>query len=269
MKREAYKAIIVEGAQREQSIIKNILSIYFRIDRFKIITLSAEQNIYMLWQRMKADFYETDVIEVVREYSKEARKLLEDYTREDFSDVFLFFDYDGHQKNLPEGANGEDVLKEMLETFDNETENGKLYVSYPMVEALRDFIPGQCEIFTKCIWHQNKLGDYKNRSGINNPYNAIKEYNFESWQDIIGVFAMRISCLFEKRETMTFEEYRHTITPLTVYEQQNKYIEQDKVFVLSGLPEFLLDYFKIDFWRKHVKFSKFRFKSCIKNAVIS
>lgn len=37
-----------------------------------------------------------------------------------------------------------DVINQMLESFDNETENGKLYISYPMVEALKDFEPGIC-----------------------------------------------------------------------------------------------------------------------------
>ena len=30
------------------------------------------------------------------------------------------------------------------QAIDNETENGKLYISYPMVEALRDYEPGKC-----------------------------------------------------------------------------------------------------------------------------
>ena len=30
-------------------------------------------------------------------------------------------------------------IKEMLQFFDNETENGMLYISYPMVEAIRHY----------------------------------------------------------------------------------------------------------------------------------
>lgn len=63
-------------------------------------------------------------------------------SREDFSEVYLFFDYDAHQTNLGKAVN-EDVIRQMLESFDNETENGKLYISYPMVEALRDYQSGE------------------------------------------------------------------------------------------------------------------------------
>ena len=38
----------------------------------------------------------------------------------------------------------EDSICQMLENFDNEKENGKLHISYPMVEALRDYKPGKC-----------------------------------------------------------------------------------------------------------------------------
>ena len=50
----------------------------------------------------------------------------------DFSQVFLFFDCDCHDSSA-----SDDKLKKMLDFFDNETENGKLYISYPMIEAIR------------------------------------------------------------------------------------------------------------------------------------
>lgn len=54
----------------------------------------------MLWQKLKEDEFETDVIEVVREYNETAKRKLEGYKRDDFMEVYLFFDYDGHQDNL-------------------------------------------------------------------------------------------------------------------------------------------------------------------------
>ncbi len=62
-----YKAFIVEGEVREPQIIDNILKVFFSHDSFKIITLPAEENIYMLWKKLKADDFDTDIIEVLRE----------------------------------------------------------------------------------------------------------------------------------------------------------------------------------------------------------
>ena len=138
-----YKAFIVEGAAREPQIIDNISKVFFSHGNFKIITLPAGENIYMLWKQLKADDFDTDIIEVLRENSDDISKQLDGLTRDDFSEVYLLFDYDTHQTNLGR-KDDVDAVAQMLESFDNETENGKLYISYPMVEALRDYKPGIC-----------------------------------------------------------------------------------------------------------------------------
>lgn len=162
---------------------------------FKIITLPAGQNIYMIWQKLKGDNFDTDIIEVLRENSPELEKMLIDLSRDDFSEIFLFFDYDGHQNNLPAEERLEDVLNEMLETFNNETENGKLYINYPMVEALRDFTPGICGNGGDCYCRIEQFGDYKHISAYRGIYTDFREYTFEVWRELVNVFVMRVSCL--------------------------------------------------------------------------
>lgn len=90
-----YKVFIVEGEAREPQIIDNISRIFFSHGNYTVITLPAGENIYMLWKQLKED---------------------------DFSEVYLFFDYDAHQANLGTSVN-EDIIYQMLESFDNETEN--------------------------------------------------------------------------------------------------------------------------------------------------
>ena len=85
-----YKAFIVEGEAREPLIIGNISKVFFGQGNFKIITLPAGQNIYMLWKRLKADDFDTDIIEVLREEHEELEKQLEGLNRGDFSEVYLF-----------------------------------------------------------------------------------------------------------------------------------------------------------------------------------
>ena len=68
-----YKAFIVEGEVREPLIIDNILKVFFSHGNFKILTLPAGENIYMLWKKMKADDFDTDIIEVLRESNDDCR----------------------------------------------------------------------------------------------------------------------------------------------------------------------------------------------------
>lgn len=247
-----YKAFIVEGEAREPLIIDNISKVFFSHANFKIITLPAGQNIYMLWKKLEKDDFDTDIIEVLREESNEVAKQLEGLERNDFSEVYLLFDYDGHQNNLGEEIDV-NVIEQMLESFDNETENGKLYISYPMVEALRDFEEGKCGNDEFCFVPINEIGDYKTRSAEHAFYPQFKEYNFLIWKEVIDVFAMRISCLISEENVIDYERYVEEITPFEIYKREEAEIKKQRVFVLSAFPEFLLDYFGIRLWKSCVK----------------
>lgn len=247
-----YKAFIVEGEAREPLIIENISKVFFTHGNFKIITLPAGQNIYMLWKKLKEDDFDTDIIEVLRENNERIKKQLAGLNRDDFSEVYLFFDYDVHQNNLGEESD-RDILDQMLESFNNETENGKLYINYPMVEALRDFEPGICGKENTCFVQISELGEYKTVSAARSVYPQFNVYNFEIWKEVIDVFSMRISCLMNQENTVSYEQYVETISPHKIQKQEEREIQKNRVFILSAFPEFLLDYFGIRLWRKCVK----------------
>ena len=252
-----YKAFIVEGEVREPQVIDNISKVFFTHGNFKIITLPAGENIYMLWKKLKADDFDTVIIEVLRESNKEIRKQLMGLSRDDFSEVYLFFDYDAHQTNLGKADDG-DVINEMLESFDNETENGKLYISYPMVEALRDFEPGICGQPNTCFVTIEDLVKYKNVSSARTFNPHFRDYDFNTWKEIIDIFAMRISCLLGQADVVSYEQYLVTASPYHIYICEENETVQSGVFILSAFPEFLVDYFGKKLWKTCVKHTRNR-----------
>lgn len=262
MKSKNYKAFIVEGQAREPQVIENLQKIHFNGSNFKIIVLPAGLNIYMLWKKLEDDDFDTDVIEILREDSRELKKALEGLTRDDFSEIFLFFDYDAHQDNLPNTVSGNDVLIKMLTNFDNETENGKLYISYPMVEALRDFQQGICGNDKDCCCNVDAFASYKQISAKHAEYPDFRKYTFEIWREALNVFAMRISCLYNKAGILKYDDYKANVSPIEVYRRQSSYILQEKIFIISAFPEFLLDYFPARFWNTCIKCSKRQAAGC-------
>lgn len=91
-------------------------------------------NIYSLYGKLKDDDGFLDIVEVIKEQHKEDKEL-QDLDRESVSQVFLFFDLDIHglAQSIEQSC---EQLDELLNFFDNETENGKLFLSYPMVEVV-------------------------------------------------------------------------------------------------------------------------------------
>lgn len=252
---KATKLFIVEGSDKDTRLIEALTKVFF-VGKFetKIITLPADQNIYMLYNILKSDDFETDIVEVLRDSVETASDKLQDISRDDIDEVFLFFDFDAHQNNLNLnfGKSNEEVLLEMISEFDNETENGKLYISYPMVEALYDFIESTCLPFSSCECCLSDFANYKTSAGKNNP-NASLHFIYTDWQKVLNVFGLRIQCLFNNSD-LDFKFYRQNVTVETIMKKQlERLSETDKIFVLSAFPEFILDYFKNDFWNSHIK----------------
>ena len=242
-KRKKKILFVVEGAGREIGIFNNLSNVFFSHNSDVIaIPIPAGMNIYMLYNVMEKDGFETDVVEVLREKVVIAKEILKPYKRDDFAEIYFFFDFDEHSNNLAEGDNIA-ALKKMLGVFDNETELGKLYISYPMVEALRDFKGGSCQTNTlSCFRARDDFSSYKADSSNDPKTNAIKAYDYPTWMDIVANYVYRGACLF-KISFLERDSFVEKISPLSIFESQMEiYSQNNEVFILSSLPEFLIDY---------------------------
>lgn len=245
-------AIIVEGAVREPMIFRNINREFFTFTEIEIVTLSANQNIYMLSQRLKKDDFDTDIIEVIREYDDRMRKKLDGYSRRSFQEIYLFFDFDAHTNNLNKQINMMEQLEEMMDIFDNETENGKLYISYPMIEALRDIPTNKMACFERCVLKNEECSTYKKNSSYNMRFNQFNKYEKKYWNSILQYYLFRLNCLFPDQNIKTIEDVK-SLTTFDIYRQQFEcFFNRELVFILSGIPQFILDYFESSFLNEYI-----------------
>lgn len=256
---------IVEGKSRDCRFVKEMTTCFFKGHySSKIICLPAAQNLYMLYQKLEEDDFETDVVEVLKETVKDARIELSNIKRQEISEVYLFFDFDVHQNNTSDAMPCDsEIMKKMLKFFDNETENGRLYISYPMVEALYDYRDGTCKAFSNCYVSLKSCSQYKNLSGENNP-KACQRMDIAHWHEILNVFSLRVQCLF-KKSTVDLNWYRETVSPESIYNAEREIFKRhNSIFVLSAFPEFLFDNFKEEFWNSMSKQKNKKFNYCRK-----
>jgi hypothetical protein len=95
-------------------------------------------NIDALYHEMIGLGDGADIVELLRDkYEGTQSNPFEGVSRSDqFSEVYLFFDYDFHDVNRPpQVLNGQ--LEYLLDYFGEETDHGKLYINYPMIESIR------------------------------------------------------------------------------------------------------------------------------------
>ena len=96
-----------------------------------------ECNIDALYHEMQAIGDYVDIVALLRaKYEGKPDNPFMNVSRSDeFSEIYLVFDYDFHDVSRSAETLNEQ-LRYLLDYFNEETDHGKLYVNYPMVEAL-------------------------------------------------------------------------------------------------------------------------------------
>ncbi len=122
---------VFEGGSAEPKVFDSIGKLFLSGEDFRIVRCG--HDLPTLYSRLKAngdDLFRTLPF-------KENGIVIPEGKRLDtlFSQIFLFFDYDFQNHMGLEKLNK--ILEEMLDFFDDETDNGKLYINYPMVESLK------------------------------------------------------------------------------------------------------------------------------------
>ena len=243
---------IYEGIKAEENLLKNLSHVFFASTAdISILHCPADGNIYMLWTRLKKDDFETNVIDVLKEMNPVAKERLNNLKSSDFSEIYLFFDYDGHNNNIPKEYLNKDILGEMLKTFNNETDLGKLYVSYPMIESIKE-IDIQAKDYKSLYLALDEISNYKHSFSSQSDF---KNYNFldkKHWLIACSASCKRASLLVKYNISCTYDYFIHKLNQENIYFYQKKnYINNGHLLcILNSVPLFLLEYFEEDFWNQ-------------------
>lgn len=246
---------IFEGGSAEPLYVKK-LEQNFMGGRISVKTV-FDAEIYQLYELLKNEGFALDIVNLLKERSKKNAELLEGYNRDSFAYIYLFFDYDAHATKADD-----DKISQMLAFFDNETDNGMLYISYPMVEAIRHYkdmesfkeltvkckrancpYKDDCEDVDACLKepHYKTIVPTESRKQLTN----INGYTREVWKELISAHVSKMNYLVNGR----FELPNKIESQELIFDKQlDKHIlhKCPKVAVLSAFPVYVLDYFGAD-----------------------
>jgi len=226
---------VFEGEVLEKQIFDNIKKNFFSKEKSTMLIASFKAEIYQLYRQVKDDEF-LDIVELL----KEKNPSLAEVNREDVSQIYMFFDYDGHASNA-----SDIIVNDMLEFFNEETDQGKLYISYPMAEAIKDFDKTRSCCYERCLIHARKNIKYKEIVAMNSSFKNIKKISSEDWNFIFQNTVKKAHCIvFDKFIYPEYKIFQKLIQPSIFENQDVKFIEPyEKVAVLSAFPLFILEYF--------------------------
>ncbi len=154
--------ILVEGDKEKEELIKIYLELF---SDFPIVINSVEiysTNIYDLYDYIEAE-YDADWFEIEASvdipflYSKK-KQLEEKLNKNNYTNIILIFDYDPQEPRYTD-----EKIRKLQNHFNNISDDGILYINYPMIEAYKHIksIPDE-EFFTRNVALNGLTGkDYK------------------------------------------------------------------------------------------------------------
>lgn len=247
---------IFEGGRAEDKYVKKSEQNFLGAGHTIKCVFDAE--IYQLYRAIKSeDGFPIDIVSILKERTDENTEILKEYTRDSFAYVYLFFDYDGHSSLAHD-----DKISEMLSFFSDETDEGKLYISYPMVEAIRHFQDlesfkdltvkckrANCPYIENCEDKDSCLNEphYKNFSVTDSrrQLSNINSYDNNVWKELISAHLCKANYLVYG----TFSLPQYLISQKSIFKSQlEKHISHKcpEVAVLSAFPLYILDYYGIE-----------------------
>ena len=120
--------VLVEGSKTDLRLLNHLLHIYGIDNKHEVVSYNT--NIYVLYNQMFAegDPDSIDLLQLLKEREKdnEKKKIFDVH----YSDIILVFDFEPQDPLFASGN-----ILEMMQYFNESSDNGKLYINYPMVES--------------------------------------------------------------------------------------------------------------------------------------
>lgn len=238
--REEVILFVFEGEKTERTIF-NCLGMNFFSGKKRAVVAAYGTVIYDLWRRLKnaeAD-EELDSFQIIREKVQSNPSTyndkLEGLDVDNISEIYLFFDYDGHT----DLASHED-LRDIISFFDDEHDQGRVYISYPMVEAIRHVSSRDNFKTLKVV----SSPAYKKESLQGGRLDNFGQYKAGHWDCIISHNYLKAAFLIDGKDAYPVYSEAINYSQKRIFDHQvDSCLEGCDVYVYSAWPFFIVEFF--------------------------
>lgn len=242
---------VFEGGKAEPAVFDSIEKLFLSNEELRVVR--CRHDLPTLYSNLRANDYD-----LLRSLPFEENGIfLPNDKRLDtlFSQVFLFFDYDFQNRIGTQKVNS--ILEEMLDFFSDETENGKLYVNYPMVESLKYTKEMPDPDYWQYVATREECSSHQFKGNAERfAYAQAKAFRFIDLQrtnaEIVGVNwgklkfqnVCKANYLVTGCNTMPLE--KSIVNQKNIFDaQKSNYVDkEERVAILNSFPIFLYEYLK-------------------------
>lgn len=223
---------IVEGEKDEPKLIKSINDALYFAGGIEVY--SYKTSIHELYEELSFDD-DLDLPLVLRE--KETDRLSKELLSNDFSAIYLIFDFEPHYQKFDI-----DNLIEMQKFFNSSLDKGLLLINYPMLESFKHLkgLPDM-EFLTKTV-SKEEVSNYKEIVGRESEHYDHTKYHNLVVKEIIIHHLIKMNLLINnKKEIPTSSEVESMICNYEFTEKQYENYLEDKLYVLATMFYYLIE----------------------------
>lgn len=228
---------ITEGEVDEPKFIDKVFSKCYpniEYDYYAYSTSIHTLSSILFNEKGEIDEY-LDIKSVLKEHEEN------EYKREKlsnkYSDIILVFDFDPHSDN-PQF----EKIKKMMMFFSDSTDNGKLYINYPMMQSYKHIKSFFDDDFKDRNIEVSKCSEYKKIVGEESILNDLKKYTYPIIMKIIGFNLKKANYLLSsKYEIPSYEEF-NKIDLDRIYDIQCKNKDKNIVSILNTFVFNIVEY---------------------------
>lgn len=245
--------VIVEGARKELKLVNKLKELFLPQD---ISIVSYGTSLYQLYDYLEEycdfNFEELDVLLALKAHEPvEEKKAVFD---EKYTDVLLIFDFDPQDNKFDVAK-----IRKLMDYFNDSTENGKLYINYPMLESfyhlknIKDGIVDESFKDTKFTLKELQEHQYKKRVVDEGTDLDISRMSKEEVENIMYQQSCKTNYILQENYEV-LEDYDQG-KMIIILDKQNKILEQTgKAYVLNTCSFFVLEFYgaNVDFLNKEL-----------------
>lgn len=240
--------VIVEGARKELKLVNKLKELFLPQD---ISIVSYGTSLYQLYDYLEEycdfNFEELDVLLALKAHEPvEEKKAVFD---EKYTDVLLIFDFDPQDNKFDVAK-----IRKLMDYFNDSTENGKLYINYPMLESfyhlknIKDGIVDESFKDTKFTLKELQEHQYKKRVVDEGTDLDISRMSKEQVENIMYQQACKANYILDGNYKI-LEDYSQEKMLMLLDKQNNLLIHEGEAYVLNTCSFFVLEFYpsNVDF----------------------
>ena len=209
MNLSAKQVLVISEGPTEANLLQRLFG-KFDLPRVEVVSLNANlKKLYLEYESYGCEYTDLDITAVLRssqQVGQGDKEKLKGKSANDFSDIFLAFDFDPHTGDFDAAC-----VQKLMSHFRDSSDAGKLYINYPMVES---FFHVPLDILENCDktdvenslirYEVRELPSYKKRVNLEG-FKYRKDYGVEQFQSVIRRHAQVVSFLTEEPIESTFQ----------------------------------------------------------------